>query len=70
MTIAASVQSYLNRDGVRYEMITPRAHQDSNHSAHAAHIPGGQLAKCVMLQDSQGYPMAVLPATHNGVRPN
>jgi Ala-tRNA(Pro) deacylase len=64
MTIAASVQSYLNRDGVQYEMITHEHTRDSNHSAHAAHIPGDQLAKCVMLEDSQGYLMAVLPATH------
>lgn len=64
MTIAASVQNYLSREGVQYEMITHEHTRDSNHSAQAAHIPGDQLAKCVMLEDSQGYLMAVLPATH------
>ena len=62
MTIAASVQNYLSREGVQYEMITHEHTRDSNHSAQAAHIPGHQLAKCVMLEDSHGYLMAVLPA--------
>ena len=64
MTIAASVQDHLNREGVRYEMIAHEHTRDSNHSAQAAHIPGDQLAKCVMLEDDEGYVMAVLPATH------
>jgi Ala-tRNA(Pro) deacylase len=64
MTIAASVQDHLNREGVRFETIPHEHTRDSTHSAQAAHIPGDQLAKCVMLEDAQGYVMAVLPATH------
>jgi Ala-tRNA(Pro) deacylase len=64
MAIAESVQSHLNREGIRYEVITHEHTRDSSHSAQAAHIPGDQLAKCVMLEDSEGYVMAVLPATH------
>jgi Ala-tRNA(Pro) deacylase len=64
MTIAASVQNHLDREGVRYELVMHEHTRDSNHSAQAAHIPGDQLAKCVMLEDSEGYLMAVLPATH------
>jgi|KBSSwiStaDraftv2_1062776.scaffolds.fasta_scaffold03192_15 Ala-tRNA(Pro) deacylase len=64
MTIATSVKDHLNREGVPYEVITHEHTRDSNHSAQAAHIPGDQLAKCVMLEDSEGYVMAVLPATH------
>jgi Ala-tRNA(Pro) deacylase len=64
MSIAASVKDHLSREGVRYEVITHEHTRDSNHSAQAAHIPGDQLAKCVMLEDSEGYLMAVLPATH------
>jgi Ala-tRNA(Pro) deacylase len=64
MTIAASVKDHLSREGVRYEVTTHERTRDSNHSAQAAHIPGDQLAKCVMLEDSEGYLMAVLPATH------
>jgi Ala-tRNA(Pro) deacylase len=63
MTIAASVQHYLGYEGVRYDVITHERTPDSNRTAQAAHIPGDQLAKCVMLKDSGGYLMAVLPAT-------
>ena len=63
MTIAASVQHYLGYEGVQYNVITHERTPDSNHTAQAAHIPADQLAKCVMLKDSEGYLMAVLPAT-------
>jgi Ala-tRNA(Pro) deacylase len=64
MTIAASVQDCLVREGVHYDMIAHERTRDSNHSAQAAHIPGDRLAKCVMLEDDEGYLMAVVPATH------
>jgi len=64
MTIAASVQDCLVREGVHYEMITHERTPDSNHSAQVAHIPGDRLAKCVMLEDDKGFLMAVVPASH------
>jgi Ala-tRNA(Pro) deacylase len=64
MTIAASVQECLAREGVHYDVIAHERTRDSNHSAQAAHIPGSRLAKCVMLEDDKGYLMAVVPATH------
>jgi Ala-tRNA(Pro) deacylase len=64
MTIAASVQQCLAREGVDYDVIAHERTRDSNHSAQAAHIPGDRLAKCVMLADDNGYLMAVVPATH------
>ena len=64
MTIAASVQDCLVREGVHYDLIAHERTQDSNHSAQAAHIPGDRLAKCVMLEDDKGFLMAVVPASH------
>jgi len=64
MTIAASVQDCLVREGVHYDLIAHQRTQDSNHSAQAAHIPGDRLAKCVMLEDDKGFLMAVVPASH------
>jgi Ala-tRNA(Pro) deacylase len=64
VTIAASVEGYLAREGVGYGTILHEPTRDSSHSAQAAHIPGDRLAKCVMLADDQGYLMAVIPATH------
>jgi Ala-tRNA(Pro) deacylase len=63
MTIAASVQDFLASQGVRYDTILHERTRDSSHSAQAAHVPGDQLAKCVMLEDDNGYLMAVIPAS-------
>jgi Ala-tRNA(Pro) deacylase len=65
MSIAASVEIYLSQTGVPYEVIEHPRTSDSTHSAQAAHIPGDQLAKCVMLEHDGGYLMAVVPATHH-----
>jgi Ala-tRNA(Pro) deacylase len=64
MTIAASVSDYLSHEGIRYDLLTHSNTQDSAHTAQTAHIPGDQLAKCVVLEDENGYLMAVLPASH------
>lgn len=32
-------------------------------NARAAHVPGGLVAKCVLLEDEQGYVMAIVPAS-------
>ncbi len=69
MTIAASVQNHLSRESVQYDVITHEHTRDSSHSAQAAHIPGDQLAKCVILEDGEGYLMAVLPAASQGPSP-
>jgi Ala-tRNA(Pro) deacylase len=63
MTMSASVQNCLAREGVHYDMIAHERTRDSNHTAQAAHIPGDRLAKCVMLEDDKGYLMAVIPAS-------
>jgi len=33
-------------------------------SAHSAHVPGHQVAKAVVLEDSNGYVVSVLPSTN------
>lgn len=64
MTVPTSVESYLVRHSVRYDVI-PHAHtSDSSHTAQAARVPGDSLAKSVLLEDGGGYLMAVIPSTH------
>ena len=62
MTIAASVEKYLAREGANYNTLAHAHTMSSNRSAQAAHIPGDRLAKCVMLEDDTGYLMAVVPS--------
>jgi Ala-tRNA(Pro) deacylase len=64
MTIAASVEDYLAREGVLYDTVMHPQTPNSTLSAQAAHVPGDQLAKCVMLEDDNGYVMAIIPASH------
>lgn len=62
MKMAKTLEGFLDKNGVEYDMLMHRHTDSSINSAQAAHIPEGQLAKPVILEDSQGYLMAVIPA--------
>jgi Ala-tRNA(Pro) deacylase len=64
MAIPASVHNYLDREGVRYEVIAHAATPDAARTAEAARVPGDRLAKSVVLEDDSGYLMAIIPASH------
>ena len=64
MAIAMTLQEYLDRWGVDYEVL-PHPHTASSlETAEAAHVPGDKLAKCVLTEDYRGYLMVVVPASH------
>ncbi len=65
MTMAATLQRYLIRRGVDYELISHPHTACSAQTAQAAHIPGARLAKGVILEDDTGYLMAVVPASRH-----
>jgi Ala-tRNA(Pro) deacylase len=63
MAIALTLRKYLADNGVAYDIL-PHSHSSSSiNTAHSAHIPGKFLAKSVILEDDDGYLMAVVPAT-------
>lgn len=64
MSISLTLLEYLEWEAVDYELLRHPPAFDSMHTAEAAHIPGDQLAKCVVLEDEKGFLMAVIPATH------
>lgn len=64
MSVSVVVQNRIIREGIHYDVIQHPSTTDSMHTAEAAHIPGNQLAKSVILQDESGFLMAVVPATH------
>lgn len=64
MAIAIKLREYLERQGVKYDLLEHPYTTDSMHTASEAHIPGDYLAKCVLLEDENGYLMAVIPATY------
>lgn len=60
--MAKTLKDFLDLNGVEYDMLMHRHTDSSINSAHAAHIPEGQVAKPIILEDTQGYIMAVIPA--------
>jgi len=61
MTIAATVKSYIEGRGVAYEVIAHPASGSSHETAEAAHVDEGHIAKGVILKDSAGAVMVVVP---------
>jgi Ala-tRNA(Pro) deacylase len=63
MTIACKVERYLQQHGVAYDVIAHAHSHNSMETAELAHVPGDRLAKSVVLEDDDGFVMAVLPST-------
>lgn len=64
MAIALTLQEYLDRWGVDYDVVQHPYAGSSLKIAEAAHISGEQIAKPVVTEDYRGYLMVVVPATH------
>lgn len=65
MAISATVVSYLKTQHVPYDVVMHSPTRTSLRSADAAHIPPESMAKGVLLEDDQGYVMAVVPASYH-----
>jgi Ala-tRNA(Pro) deacylase len=65
MAIALTLQKFLAQKGIAYDTLHHRHTETSLNSATAAHVPAGKMAKSVILEDDNGYLMAVIPATHH-----
>jgi Ala-tRNA(Pro) deacylase len=65
MSIAHTLEDYMVRQGIHYDVVMHPHTRSSMETAEAAHIPGDALAKAVILEDDDGYLMAVVPATHH-----
>ncbi len=63
MTIAASVMNILTELHIEYESVAHPKSYSSAESAFAAHIPQDHIAKGVLLKDSEGFLLAVIPAS-------
>jgi Ala-tRNA(Pro) deacylase len=63
MTMAVTLQHYLDELGVEYEVVAHPYADTGLDTAEVAHIPPDKLAKSIMLEDEGGYLMAVCPAS-------
>ncbi|SDK78434.1 aminoacyl-tRNA deacylase [Microbulbifer yueqingensis] len=63
MTMASTVSQFLDDHSVSYRVI-PHAHSaTSRESAHAANVREDRVAKAILLRDSEGPVLAVIPAS-------
>ena len=64
MAVATTLEGYLGRWGIEYDLVPHPYTNSSLETAEAAHISGDNLAKCVVAEDYRGYLMVVVPASH------
>jgi len=65
MPMTSTLQKYLADNGVAYDILTHRHTDNTMNTANAAHVPARQMAKPVVLEDEDGYIMAVVPANQH-----
>lgn len=65
MAISSTLHNFLNQKRAEYELV-PHPHTGSSmETAQAAHIPGGSLAKAVILKDAERYIMVVVQSSEH-----
>jgi len=65
MTIARTLQQYLEDQDIAYEVMAHQPTKTSSRTAQASHISGNCLAKGVVLSREGGFTLAVVPASCN-----
>jgi Ala-tRNA(Pro) deacylase len=63
MSIAPTLRTYLASKHIDYDLVEHRATDSSERTAAECRIPADRLAKGVVLRTSEGYMLAVLPAS-------
>ncbi|TGQ69293.1 MAG: aminoacyl-tRNA deacylase [Mesorhizobium sp.] len=64
MTIANKLKDFIDGKGVSYDTVVHHRTSTSRQAAIAAHVPGGIMAKSVVVHHELGYTLAVVPSTH------
>jgi len=64
MGVAMTLQDFLQERDVTYEVVSHSHINSALRAAEAAHVPGDQVAKSVLLGDDHSYVLAVIPATY------
>ncbi len=64
MAVATTLEEYLQSRNIAYDVVEHPHTNTAMRAAEAAHVPGDQVAKPVLLGDDHSYLLAVIPATH------
>ena len=65
MALSKTLQQFLDRMQVEYEVFLHAPTPSASRTAEASHISADKIAKGVLLKDESGYVLAVLPASHH-----
>lgn len=63
MAISSTLQEFLEARDVTYRVVAHPHTDSASRTAEAAHVPGDELAKAVLVEDVGHYMLAVLPAS-------
>jgi Ala-tRNA(Pro) deacylase len=64
MAVAQTVEDFLAKHAIDYELVSHPHTGSSHESAEAAHVSEDHIAKAVIVKDTDGYAMVVVPASH------
>ncbi len=62
MTIAATLENYLEQQHIDYELLSHPHSGSSHETAAAAHVAADHVAKAVVVRDAEAYFVVVIPA--------
>jgi len=64
MAVSKALAAFLKKQKVAHKSLKHPVVYTAQEIAAAQHVPGDQLAKCVVVKHDKGFHLAVLPATH------
>ncbi len=64
MAVAQTVQRFLEKHSINYDLVSHPHTGSSHETAEAAHVSEDHIAKAVIVKDATGYAMVVVPADH------
>jgi Ala-tRNA(Pro) deacylase len=64
MSMAETIKSYMAAHHIDYALVPHPKTYNSRESAEATHIPEDHIAKAIIVKDTQGYAMVVIPGHH------
>lgn len=65
MAISSKLRGYMNRCGTSFDELVHAPAQQMARAAEAAHVPGRQVAKSVLVRAGDEYMLAVVPASRH-----
>lgn len=65
MTVTPTLETYLARKSIDYDVVMHEPTMSSNRTAQASGISGERIAKAVVLRDGDGFVLAILPASRH-----